>query len=143
MRKFNTFGLRWTCNIGPFNIKEHSVITIMAGISINYAYSTNAILALQGEPFYNLKMSWGFQLLFTISSQVIGLGMAGLFRRFLVSLMLLIPLDSKRRLASQTIHPWWYYVLGRDQMKVALSLSSLATARTALRQGLVVVVLNV
>jgi hypothetical protein len=80
--------LRWTLNTGPFNIKEHAVITIMAGISINYAYSTNAILALQGEPFYNLKMSWGFQLLFTISSQVIGLGMAGLFRRFLVCIVL-------------------------------------------------------
>jgi hypothetical protein len=93
MKKFNTFGLRWTFNIPtPFNIKEHSVITIMAGISITYAYSTNAILALQGKPFYNLNMTWGFQLLFTISSQVIGLAMAGLFRRFLVSLMFFISL---------------------------------------------------
>jgi hypothetical protein len=97
-RKFNTFGLRWTLNTGPFNVKEHSVITLMAGISINYAYSTNALLALQGEPFYNLKMSWGFQLLFTISSQVIGLGMAGLFRRFLVSLVFFV----SRRIQEKT-----------------------------------------
>jgi hypothetical protein len=56
----------------------------MAGISINYAYSTDAILALKGKSFYNLPMSWGFQLLFTLSSQVIGIAFAGIFRRFLV-----------------------------------------------------------
>ncbi|KAF2644099.1 small oligopeptide transporter [Massarina eburnea CBS 473.64] len=84
MKQFNTFGIRWTFNTGPFNIKEHSVITLMAGISISYAYSTDALLALLGKPFYNLPMSWGFQLLFTISSQVIGIAFAGLFRRFLV-----------------------------------------------------------
>ncbi|KAF1967183.1 OPT family small oligopeptide transporter [Bimuria novae-zelandiae CBS 107.79] len=83
-RQFNTLGVKWTLNTGPFNVKEHAVITIMAGISINYAYSTNALLALLGKPFYNVKMSWGFQLLFTLSSQVIGIALAGLFRRFLV-----------------------------------------------------------
>lgn len=57
----------------------------MAGISINYAYSTDALLALLAKPLYNLPMSWGFQLLFTLSSQVIGISLAGLFRRFLVS----------------------------------------------------------
>ena len=102
-RQFNTCGIKWTLNTGPFNIKEHAVITvsvknhdgshdthcahqIMAGISINYAYSTNALLALLATPFYNVKMSWGFQLLFTLSSQVIGIALAGVFRRFLVSL---------------------------------------------------------
>ncbi|KAF2452145.1 OPT family small oligopeptide transporter [Karstenula rhodostoma CBS 690.94] len=83
-RQFNTFGIKWTLNTGPFNIKEHAVITIMAGISINYAYSTDALLALLAKPLYNLPMSWGFQLLFTLSSQVIGIALAGLFRRFLV-----------------------------------------------------------
>ncbi|ORY09977.1 OPT family small oligopeptide transporter [Clohesyomyces aquaticus] len=83
-RQFTTFGLCWTFNTGPFNIKEHSVITLMAGISISYAYSTDALLALIGKPFYNLPMSWGFQLLFTLSSQLIGIALAGLFRRFLV-----------------------------------------------------------
>lgn len=33
-RQFRTFGLQWTLNTGPFNIKEHAVITVMAGISI-------------------------------------------------------------------------------------------------------------
>jgi hypothetical protein len=25
---FNTFGLRWTLNTGPFTIKEHTVVTV-------------------------------------------------------------------------------------------------------------------
>ncbi|KAF2740087.1 OPT family small oligopeptide transporter [Polyplosphaeria fusca] len=82
--QFQTFGIRWTLNTGPFNIKEHAVISLMSGISINYAYATDALLALIGKPFYNLPMSWGFQLLFTLSSQMLGIAMAGLFRRFLV-----------------------------------------------------------
>lgn len=56
----------------------------MANVSITYAYSTDALLALQGKPFYNLNLGWGFSLLFTLSSQLIGISLAGLFRRFLV-----------------------------------------------------------
>jgi hypothetical protein len=84
MRVFNTFGVRWTFNTGPFTIKEHTVIAIMANVSIGYAYATDALLALKGKPFYNLDMGWGFQLLFTLSSQLIGIALAGLFRRFVI-----------------------------------------------------------
>ncbi|KAJ5572667.1 hypothetical protein N7450_009651 [Penicillium hetheringtonii] len=76
---FNTFGLRWTLNTGPFTIKEHTVITIMANVSIGYAYCTDALLALKAK-----HIGWGFQLLFALSSQVIGIALAGIFRRFLV-----------------------------------------------------------
>lgn len=55
-------------------------MTIIPG----YAYSTDALLALQGKPFYDINLGWGFQLLFTLSSQLIGIGLAGLARRFLV-----------------------------------------------------------
>lgn len=83
-RVFNTFGVKWTFNTGPFTIKEHVVITLMSNVSIGYAYSTDALLALQGKPFYNINYGWGFQILFTLSSQLIGIGLAGLSRRFLV-----------------------------------------------------------
>ncbi|KAH8896634.1 OPT family small oligopeptide transporter [Thozetella sp. PMI_491] len=83
-KKFNTFGLEWTLNPGPFNIKEHVVITLMSNVSIGYAYCTDALLALQGKPFYDLNLGWGFSLLFTLSSQTLGIGLAGLARRFLV-----------------------------------------------------------
>ncbi|KAJ5580067.1 uncharacterized protein N7459_006052, partial [Penicillium hispanicum] len=83
-RTFTTFGVRWTFNPGPFTIKEHTVITIMANVSIGYAYCTDALLALKAKPLYNLDIGWGFQLLFALSSQVVGISLAGIFRRFLV-----------------------------------------------------------
>ena len=73
---------------------------IMANVSIGYAYATDALLALKGQrryhfslsrcplltfpAFYNIDMGWGFQLLFCLSSQLIGISLAGIFRRFLV-----------------------------------------------------------
>ncbi|WPH01785.1 OPT family small oligopeptide transporter [Acrodontium crateriforme] len=83
-RKFTTFGVTWTLNPGEFNIKEHSVVTLMASVTSGYAYSTDALIALKGQPFYGLNMGWGFQLLFTISSQLIGIALSGIFRRFLI-----------------------------------------------------------
>ncbi|KAG4223410.1 hypothetical protein PC116_g28125 [Phytophthora cactorum] len=83
-RVFKTFGQEWTLNTGPFTIKEHVVVTIMSNVSISYAYSTDALLALQGKPFYNLKLGWGFALMFTLSSQLIGISLSGMFRRFLI-----------------------------------------------------------
>lgn len=56
----------------------------MSTVSIGYAYATDALLALQGKPFYDINMGWGFSLLFVLSSQLIGISLAGLFRRFLV-----------------------------------------------------------
>ncbi|OAA63871.1 small oligopeptide transporter, OPT family [Cordyceps fumosorosea ARSEF 2679] len=77
-------GLEWTFNPGPFTIKEHTVVTLMANVTFGYAYSTDALLALQGKPFYDRNLGWGFALLFTLSSQLIGIAFAGVFRRFLV-----------------------------------------------------------
>ncbi|KAJ5778327.1 hypothetical protein N7520_001573 [Penicillium odoratum] len=83
-RKFNTFGVQWTFNPGPFTIKEHTVVTLMANVSIGYAYCTDALLALKAQSLYDLDIGWGFELLFALSSQIIGIALAGIFRRFLV-----------------------------------------------------------
>ena len=83
-RVFSTLGVRWTFNPGPFTIKEHVVVVLMSNVSISYAYSTDALLALQGKPFYDVNLGWGFSILFTLSSQLIGISLAGMFRRFLV-----------------------------------------------------------
>jgi hypothetical protein len=83
-KKFTSFGVTWSLNTGPFTIKEHAVITLMANVTYGYAYSTDALLALKAKPLYNLDMGWGFQMLFTLSSQIIGIGLAGVFRRFVV-----------------------------------------------------------
>jgi OPT family oligopeptide transporter len=82
-RKFNTFGLQWSLNPGPFNIKEeHSIIVVMAGVSFSAAYATDILLAQIS--FYKQDFGIVFQLLLVISTQSIGYGIAGIMRKFLV-----------------------------------------------------------
>ena len=63
-KKFKTFGVEWTLNPGPFNIKEHALITIMANVSFaqGAAYSTYSLESLIA--FYKVDYGWGFALLF-------------------------------------------------------------------------------
>ncbi|PNP78383.1 hypothetical protein FNYG_08329 [Fusarium nygamai] len=44
-REFTTFGITWTLNPGPFNVKEHAIIVVMASVSFSVAYATDIILA--------------------------------------------------------------------------------------------------
>lgn len=81
-RQFNTFGLRWSLNPGPFNIKEHSIIVVMASVSFSVAYATDIILAQ--KVFYKQDFGMGWQLMLTISTQSLGYGIAGIMRKFLV-----------------------------------------------------------
>ena len=69
---------------GKFNQKEHTLITIMANVSFSggAAYSTDTILAMKA--FYKFDFGWGFQLLLTFATQMIGYGYAGMLRKFLV-----------------------------------------------------------
>ena len=80
-KKFRTFGISWSLNPGPFNVKEHSVIVVMAGVSFSVAYATDIILAQL--VFYNQDFGTVFQLLLTISTQSLGYGIAGVMRRYL------------------------------------------------------------
>ncbi|KAG5996715.1 hypothetical protein E4U43_002816, partial [Claviceps pusilla] len=80
-RTFTTFGLRWSLNPGPFNIKEHAIIGVMASVSFSVAYSTDIILAQL--IFYKQNFGILFQLLLTISTQSLGYGIAGTMRKFL------------------------------------------------------------
>jgi hypothetical protein len=80
-RRFETFGIRWSLNPGPFNIKEHSIIVVMASVSFSVAYATDIILAQL--VFYKQNFGIIFQLLLTISSQSLGYGIAGIMRKFL------------------------------------------------------------
>lgn len=80
-RHFTTFGLTWSLNPGPFNIKEHSIIGVMASVSFSVAYSTDVVLAQL--VFYKQNFGIPFQLLLTISTQSLGYGIAGSMRKFL------------------------------------------------------------
>lgn len=87
-REFNTFGLKWRLNPGPFNIKEHSIIVVMASVSFNVAYATDIILAQL--VFYKQNFGIPFQLFLTISTQSLGYGIAGMMRNFLGKGMILL-----------------------------------------------------
>ncbi|RBR18509.1 hypothetical protein FVER53590_30416 [Fusarium verticillioides] len=81
-REFTTFGITWTLNPGPFNVKEHAIIVVMASVSFSVAYATDIILAQ--VVFYKQDFGIVFQLLLTISTQSVGYGIAGMLRKFLV-----------------------------------------------------------
>ncbi|TFK93530.1 OPT oligopeptide transporter [Polyporus arcularius HHB13444] len=80
--KFKTFGYVWSFNPGPFNVKEHTVITIMANAVYTDTYATTIFSAQ--KVFYGQNPGIGYQLLLTLSSQMIGYSWAGLVRQILV-----------------------------------------------------------
>jgi hypothetical protein len=49
-RKYRTFGMEWSFNPGPFNKKEHTLITIMSNVSYSTgpSYATSTIEAMMG-----------------------------------------------------------------------------------------------
>jgi hypothetical protein len=83
-KKFKTFGVEWSLNPSPFNMKEHTIIVVMANASFGggNAYATDILLAQ--EVLYGQHFGWAFQLLLVITTQMIGFGLAGMCRRFLV-----------------------------------------------------------
>ncbi|KAK4164326.1 hypothetical protein QBC43DRAFT_210871 [Cladorrhinum sp. PSN259] len=83
---FTLFGVRHSLNPGPFNKKEHMLVTIMSTVSGATPY-TNYIVWIQVLPQF-FKQEWAnnvtYQLLIGISTNFIGYGMAGMCRQFLV-----------------------------------------------------------
>ncbi|KAG0007020.1 hypothetical protein BGZ65_012381 [Modicella reniformis] len=81
-RTFSFFGYNFCLNPGPFNIKEHVLITIMANSGAT-TFAAIDIIVIQDLYYHD---SWGFGggLLLVISTQFVGYGFAGALRRFLV-----------------------------------------------------------
>lgn len=80
--RFRIFGKTFSLNPGPFNIKEHVLITVMGNISVQGAYATE-ISAAQ-RLFYNQVPPMGYQILLCLGSQIIGFSLGGLLRQFVV-----------------------------------------------------------
>jgi OPT family oligopeptide transporter len=80
--KFTTFGYVWSFNPGPFSIKEHVCITVMANTVVSGAYATDVLLAQ--KIFYSQTLTWGYQILIVLSTQIIGFSLGGLLRQFVV-----------------------------------------------------------
>ncbi|KAJ1019626.1 hypothetical protein NDA18_006103 [Ustilago nuda] len=72
----------FTLNPGPFNVKEHTLITVMSNVTYQRAYASN-VSAVQ-RITYGFDWGFGYIILLVLSSQLIGFSMAGFFRRWLV-----------------------------------------------------------
>ncbi|KIM81497.1 hypothetical protein PILCRDRAFT_71915 [Piloderma croceum F 1598] len=69
-------------NPGPFSIKEHVLITIMASVGATSAYATD-IIAVQ-RVYYSQTHNFSYQWMVVMSTQLIGFSIGGIARRFLV-----------------------------------------------------------
>lgn len=69
-------------NPGPWNIKEHVLVYIMANVAISPPYAINAVVVMQVN--YSIDPGFWFTVLFVLSTQLTGFGLAGVCRRFLV-----------------------------------------------------------
>ncbi|KAF5944170.1 hypothetical protein HYC85_018247 [Camellia sinensis] len=85
-RNFNLFGWSFSFNPGPFNMKEHVIITVMANCGVSFgggdAYSIGAITTMKA--YYKQSLSFLCALLIVLTTQIVGYGWAGILRRYLV-----------------------------------------------------------
>uniref|UniRef100_A0A7N0UCG8 Oligopeptide transporter 1 n=1 Tax=Kalanchoe fedtschenkoi TaxID=63787 RepID=A0A7N0UCG8_KALFE len=72
----------FSLNPGPFNLKEHVLITIFANSGSNSVYAVNIITIVKA--FYLRDIHPAAAMLLTQTTQLLGYGWAGIFRRFLV-----------------------------------------------------------
>ena len=72
---------RWLAQ-GRWNEKEHTCVYVSSNVAFGFAFATDVIV--EQTQFYNQKAPITYQLLLTISTQILGYGFAGLTRRFLV-----------------------------------------------------------
>ncbi|TYI14485.1 hypothetical protein ES332_A08G123700v1 [Gossypium tomentosum] len=77
-------GSRWefTLNPGPFNVKEHVLITIFANSGAGSVYAIHVVTVV--KVFYKQHITFFVSLIVILTTQVLGFGWAGIFRRYLV-----------------------------------------------------------
>lgn len=67
---------------GRWNEKEHACVYISSNVSFAFAFATDIIV--EQHKFYKQDVSIVYQLLLTLSTQILGYSFAGITRRFLV-----------------------------------------------------------
>ncbi|KAF5730459.1 oligopeptide transporter 1-like [Tripterygium wilfordii] len=72
----------FSLNPGPFNMKEHVLITIFAGCGANTAYAVHIITSVKA--YYHRPLHPVAGMLLVQTTQLLGYGWAGLFRKYLV-----------------------------------------------------------
>lgn len=80
--RFSAFGYSFTLNPGPFNIKEHTLIAIMANVVVDASPITDIAAAMRF--IYGVRWPVGKQFFLGITAQLLGFSIAGALRKFLV-----------------------------------------------------------
>jgi OPT family oligopeptide transporter len=80
--QFRTLGYTWSLNPGPFNIKEHVVITTMGNLVLYGALTTDVVASQR--LFYGHKPSFAYEVFLALTTQLLGFSLAGVLRRYLV-----------------------------------------------------------
>ncbi|KAK9667974.1 hypothetical protein RND81_13G025200 [Saponaria officinalis] len=73
---------RFTFNPGPFNLKEHVLITIFAGSAGGGVYANHIIVSVKA--LYKRSINIFAAMLLAQTTQLLGYGWAGLFKKYLV-----------------------------------------------------------
>lgn len=85
-RDYRILGWSFSLNPGPFNMKEHVIITIFANCGVSFgggdAYSIGAITVMKA--YYKQNLSFLCGLFIVLTTQILGYGWAGMLRRYLV-----------------------------------------------------------
>ena len=86
-REFHFFRWKFSLNPGPFNMKEHVIITIFANCGISYgggdAYSIGAITVMKA--YYKQSLNFFLALLIVLTTQVcIFMNEKGLIQKFCI-----------------------------------------------------------
>ncbi|KAK2390768.1 oligopeptide transporter [Trifolium repens] len=79
---FKDTWFEFSMNRGPFNMKEHVLITIFANAGAGTVYATHVLSAV--KLIYKRKLGFIPAILLMLTTQVLGFGWAGLFRKYLV-----------------------------------------------------------
>ncbi|XP_042448100.1 oligopeptide transporter 5-like [Zingiber officinale] len=76
--------LNWSfsLNPGPFNMKEHVLLTIIASAGAGGDYAVHIVTIVKA--FYHRGINFMAAILLTQTTQLLGFGWAGLFRKYLV-----------------------------------------------------------
>ncbi|KAL2264366.1 hypothetical protein VTK26DRAFT_5792 [Humicola hyalothermophila] len=81
-RRSRLEGVRLWLAQGRWNEKEHSCVYVSSNVSFGFAFATDVIV--EQTQFYKQEATLTYQLLLTLSTQILGYTFAGLTRRFLV-----------------------------------------------------------
>jgi OPT family oligopeptide transporter len=76
-------GGEFSFNPGPWNIKEHAAVYMMANIAAGAPYAINAIVVAELD-YKKESLGFWFSILLVLSTQITGYAFAGLCRRILV-----------------------------------------------------------